>query len=46
MEGAHSGSDLTHVKANNLAAIASLQHRLDTLDPTARIVMDCLLFVR
>lgn len=39
IEGDRPGSNLTYVEADNLAAIASLQHRLNELKTGARIVM-------
>ena len=39
IEGDRPGSNLTYVEADSLAAIASLQHRLNALDTGARIVM-------
>lgn len=39
IEGDHPGSNLTYVEADNLAAIAGLQHRLNELKTGARIVM-------
>jgi hypothetical protein len=38
-EGDHPGSNLTYVTADSLAAIASLQHRLNQLKTGARIVI-------
>ncbi len=39
IEGDRPGSNLTYVEADSLAAIASLQHRLNSLQTGARIVM-------
>lgn len=39
IEGDRPGSNLTYVEADSLAAIASLQYRLNALDTGARIVM-------
>ncbi len=39
VEGDHPGSNLTYVEADSLAAVASLQHRLNELNTGARIVM-------
>jgi hypothetical protein len=39
VEGDRPGSNLTYVAADSLAAVASLQHRLNELDTGARIVM-------
>ena len=39
IEGDRPGSNLTYVEADSLAAIASLQHRLNALQTGARIVM-------
>ena len=39
IEGDRPGSNLTYVEADSLAAIASLQHRLNELQTGARIVM-------
>jgi hypothetical protein len=40
IQGDHPGSNLTYVEADNLAAIASLQHRLNKLETGARILVD------
>ena len=39
IEGDRPGSNLTYVEADGLAAIASLQHRLNELQTGTRIVM-------
>jgi hypothetical protein len=39
IEGDRPGSNLTYVEADSLAAVASLQHRLNSLDTGARIVL-------
>ncbi len=39
IEGDRPGSNLTYVEADSLAAIASLQHRLNELKSGARIVI-------
>lgn len=39
IEGDHPGSNLTYVAADSLAAVASLQHRLNELKTGARIVV-------
>ena len=39
IEGDRPGSNLTYVEADSLAAVASLQHRLNELNTGARIVM-------
>lgn len=40
IQGDHPGSNLTYVEADSLAAIASLQHRLNALKTGARIIVD------
>jgi hypothetical protein len=39
IEGDRPGSNLTYVEADSLAAVASLQHRLNKLKTGARIVV-------
>jgi hypothetical protein len=41
IEGDRPGSNLTYVEADSLAAVASLQHRLNELQTGARIIVDC-----